>query len=99
MDDRIIKLRRLIRSLRVSMREAEAVMHQQIKREEDCSFVADEVLKMRRVMAVLVQERVSLGDIDPIIVAAPVFIPRRVQVQPRNNIVSRHRAPPVLQAC
>ena len=98
MDDRIIKLRRLIRSLRVSMREAEAVMHQQIKRDEDCSFVADEVLKMRRVMAVLVQERASLGDTDPIVVDAPVFIPRRVQARPRTRVLDRHAAPLALQA-
>lgn len=51
MDNRINDIRRTIRALRVSMREAEAIMHEQINRDEDCSFVAQEVIKMRSVMA------------------------------------------------
>ena len=77
MDDRISEIRRVIRALRVSMREAEAIMHEQIKRDEDCSFVAQEVMKMRTVMSKLVQERTRLGDSTPIVVSAPSFIPRR----------------------
>ena len=92
MDNRIIKLRRLIRSLRVSMREAEAVMHEQINRDEDCSFVAEEILKMRRVMAGFVRERSALGDTDPIIVAN-CFIPRRRPAQPQMRVVEHHPEP------
>jgi len=76
MDNRISEVRRVIRALRVSMREAEAIMHEQINRDEDCTFVAGEVLKMRTVMSGLAQERAALGDTDPIIVAS-LFVPRR----------------------
>jgi hypothetical protein len=40
MDNRISQIRKKIRALRVSMLEAEAVMHEQVKRDEDCSCVA-----------------------------------------------------------
>lgn len=76
MDNRINEIRRTIRALRVSMREAEAVMHEQINRDEDCSFVAQEVIKMRSVMSLLVKERTALGDYEPILVNS-FFIPRR----------------------
>jgi hypothetical protein len=68
MHNRVGEVRRLIRTLRLSMLEAEAVMREQINRHEDCSFVAGDILKMRAVMAGLVRERVTLGDIAPIIV-------------------------------
>jgi hypothetical protein len=67
MDNRINELRRIIRALRISMREAEAIMREQINRDEDCTFVAKELLKMRTVMSGLVQERTSLGDNEPIV--------------------------------
>ncbi len=76
MDNRINELRRTIRALRVSMREAEAIMHEQINRDEDCSFLAQEVIKMRAVMSLLVKERTALGDNQPIVVSS-FFIPRR----------------------
>jgi hypothetical protein len=68
MDNRINELRRIIRALRASMREAEAIMREQINRDEDCTFVAQELLKMRIVMSGLVQERTTLGDNEPILV-------------------------------
>ena len=76
MDNRINEVRRTIRALRVSMREAEAIMHEQINRDEDCSFVAQEVIKMRSVMSGLAKERTALGDNEPILVNS-FFIPRR----------------------
>src|ERR1044072_5271266 len=76
MDNRISEIRRTIRALRVSMREAEAIMHEQINRDEDCSFVAQEVIKMRSVMSLLAKERMALGDQEPILVNG-FFIPRR----------------------
>jgi hypothetical protein len=69
MDNRISEIRRVIRTLRASMREAEAIMHEQINRDENCSFVAQELLKMRMVMSGLVRERTTLGDNEPIVVA------------------------------
>ncbi|WP_049820260.1 hypothetical protein [Bradyrhizobium japonicum] len=76
MDNRISEIRKTIRALRVSMREAEAIMHEQINRDEDCSFVAQEVIKMRAVMSLLAKERIALGDHEPILVNN-FFIPRR----------------------
>ena len=79
MDNRINELRRTIRALRVSMLEAEAIMREQINRDEGCSFVAGEILKMRTVMSALVGERTALGDNEPISVDC-FFIPRRPPV-------------------
>lgn len=77
--------------MRVSMREAEAIMHEQINRDEDCTFVAQEILKMRTVMSGLATERAVLGDTDPIVVAS-LFVPRRSPVPPRP--VKRRLVPP-----
>ncbi|OAF01326.1 hypothetical protein AYJ54_29120 [Bradyrhizobium centrolobii] len=76
MDNRINEIRRIIRALRESMLEAEAIMCDQINRDKDCTFVAEEIMKMRTVMSVLVQERITLGDSDPILVKS-LFIPSR----------------------
>jgi len=76
MDNRISEIRKRIRALRVSMIEAEAIMREQIKGDENCSFVAGEILKMRTIMSVLVRERAELGDREPIIVNS-FFVPRR----------------------
>ncbi|MGX1352921.1 hypothetical protein AB7M49_006530 [Bradyrhizobium elkanii] len=82
MDNRISEIRRQIRALRVSMLEAEAIMRQQINRDEDCAFVAGDLLKMRLVMSRLVEEREVLGDRDPIIVHAGVAPRRRRAATP-----------------
>ena len=75
MNNRINEIRKQIRALRVSMLEAEAVMREQIRRDEDCAFVAGEMLKMRAVMSRLVAERAELGDREPIVVNE--ILPRR----------------------
>ena len=80
MDNRINEIRKQIRALRVSMIEAEAVMRAQIKRDEDCAFVAGDLLKMRAVMSRLVAERTELGDREPIIVNA--VAPKRAPALP-----------------
>ncbi len=79
MDNRINEIRKQIRALRVSMLEAEAIMREQINRDDDCSFVAEEVLKMRVVMSFLVEERTRLGDHEPILVDQYI-IPRLAPV-------------------
>jgi len=76
MDNRISEIRRQIRALRVSMLEAEAIMREQINRDEDCAFVAGDLIKMRLVMARLVEERAVLGDREPILVTRS-SVPRR----------------------
>ncbi|SDH96598.1 hypothetical protein SAMN05216338_1015152 [Bradyrhizobium sp. Rc2d] len=76
MDNRINEIRRTIRALRVSMLEAEAIMREQVDRDEDCSFVAQEILKMRSVMSLLVKERTTLGDDEPILVNC-LYVRRR----------------------
>lgn len=82
MDNRINEIRKQIRALRISMLEAEAIMREQIHRDEACAFVASEVLKMRVVMSALVCERHRLGDREPILVNS-FFIPRRPPAAPR----------------
>jgi len=59
------------------MLEAEAIMRVQINQDRDCSFVAGEILKMRAVMSILVRERASQGDNEPILVKSFFVIPRR----------------------
>ena len=80
MDNRINQLRSKIRALRVSMLEAEAIMRDQINRDEECSGVAGEILLMRAAMSLLVDERTRLGDREPILVSH-FFIPRRATAQ------------------
>ena len=92
MDNRINEIRRIIRALRVSMREAEAIMHEQINRDEDCTFVAEEIMKMRIVMSGLVQERTKLGDNEPILVHS-LFVPRR-SPSPSRGAVAKARLVP-----
>jgi hypothetical protein len=82
MDNRINQIRKQIRALRVSMLEAEAVMREQVNRGEECSFVAEEILKMRVVMSLLVEERSLLGDREPILVNSLVIRHRRPAVKP-----------------
>jgi hypothetical protein len=91
MDNRINEIRKQIRELRVSMLEAEAIMHDQIKHDHDCSFVAEEILKMRSVMSILVEERAALGDREPILVKF-AFIPRRATTV-KPHVVKRHLVP------
>ncbi|WGD55645.1 hypothetical protein QA641_18230 [Bradyrhizobium sp. CB1650] len=93
MDNRINEIRRIIRALRVSMCEAEFIMHEQINRDEDCTFVAEEIMKMRAVMSGLVQERTRLGDNEPILVHS-LFIPRRPPTPPRIRVAKRRLEPP-----
>jgi hypothetical protein len=91
-DNRINEIRNIVRALRVSMREAEAIMHEQINRDEDCTFVAEEIMKMRVVMSGLVQERARLGDSEPILVHS-LFVPRRPPAAPRTGLAKRRLVP------
>ena len=97
MDNRINEIRKQIRALRVSMIEAEAVMRAQIKRDEDCSFVAGDMLRMRAVMSRLVAERTELGDREPIVVNAvlpkrPPALPLIARPAKRHLLPARQRA-------
>ena len=89
MDNRINEIRKQIRALRLSMLEAEAIMRDQVNRDQDCSFVAGEILKMRMVMSVLVRERSMLGDREPIHVKS-FFIPRRAPDNKPVRPLKRH---------
>jgi uncharacterized protein YfkK (UPF0435 family) len=75
MDNKISEIRKKIRALRVSMLEAEAIMQDQINRDEDCSEIAGEIMVMRAAMSLLVGERARLGDRELILVNS-FFIPR-----------------------
>src|SRR5689334_11078357 len=93
MDNRVNELRRIIRALRISMREAETIMGEQISRDEDCSFVARELMKMRTVMSGLVRERTSLGDAEPILIGS-AFTRRRAPVVRLPRPAIRRLLPP-----
>jgi hypothetical protein len=92
MNNRVNEVRKQIRALRLSMLEAESVVREQINRDQDCSFVASEVLKMRGVMSRLVIEKEALGDYEPILVTcAPL---RRPSAKPAfSRPVKRHLEP------
>ena len=62
------------------MLEAEAIMHEQINRDEKCSEIAGEIMAMRAAMSILVQDRSQLGDREPILVncfSSPVALRQR----------------------
>jgi hypothetical protein len=93
MDNRINEIRKQIRALRVTMLEVEAIMHDQINQDRDCSFVAEEILKMRVVMSLLVEERTLLGDREPILVKS-FFIPRPPPAVKPGVVAKRRLTPP-----
>lgn len=74
MDKRISQIRKVIRARRVSMREPKPSART-INRDEDCTLVALEIMKMRTVMSELVVERSELGNNEPILVQSQ-FSPR-----------------------
>ncbi|MCP4615230.1 MAG: hypothetical protein GY844_02220 [Bradyrhizobium sp.] len=92
MNNRVNEIRKVIKALRVSMMEAESVMREQITRDQDCTFVAEELLKMRSVMAGLVREKEALGDHAPILVNSR-FTPRPVPKPLFVHPVKRHLVP------
>jgi hypothetical protein len=88
MDNKISEIRKKIRALRVSMLEAEDVMRDQVRRDEECSEVSGQILAMRAEMARLVVERATLGDREPISVS---FVPRLpVPMTPVVRSAKRH---------
>ncbi len=99
MDNRVNEIRKQIRALRVSMLQAEAIMRDQINRDEECSEISGEILAKRAAMSLLVAERTRLGDREPILVNS-FFIPRRPPA-PRpvaTRPVKRHLVPPEKRA-
>jgi hypothetical protein len=92
MNNRVNEVRKQIRALRLSMLEAESVMREQINRDQDCSFVAAEVLKMRGVMSRLVIEKQALGDYEPILVTCAVI--RRPSPKPAFGRPARRHPEP-----
>lgn len=92
MNNRVNELRSVIKALRVSMMEAEAVMREQINRDQDCTFVAQELLKMRAVMAGLAGEKETLGDHAPLVVTNQ-FTPRAAAKTAFVRSPQRHPVP------
>ena len=92
MNNRVNEIRKVIKALRISMMEAESIMRDQVARDQDCTFVAEELLKMRTVMAGLAREKEALGDHSPIRVSnhfTPRPAPKPVFIRP----VKRHLVP------
>ncbi|WP_342733727.1 hypothetical protein [Bradyrhizobium sp. B117] len=67
-------------------------MHEQINRDEDCTFIAEEIMKMRGVMSELAKERRLLGDTDPIVVAS-LFYPPPTAWLSCVRVAERHLMP------
>jgi hypothetical protein len=63
MDNRLNKLRKEMNLLREEMRRAEAVMHDQITRDQDSTEAAVRVLEMRMQMAAKVAEWTAMGGL------------------------------------
>ena len=99
MDNRINEIRKKIRALRVSMLEAEAIMRDQIHRDEECSEIAGDIMVMRAAMSLLVNERTRLGDHEPIQVSN-FFIPRRPSAPHpiSTRPAKRHLSPPAARS-
>jgi hypothetical protein len=90
MNNRVNEIRQVIRALRVSMLEAEAAMRNQIAHDQDCTFMAEELLKMRSVMAELVREKESLGDRDAILVNLHTARPQAKPHPTKRDLVPAH---------
>lgn len=88
MDNRINEIRQQIRALRFSMLKAEAVMREQIERDEECSSIAYEILSKRTVLAALVRQKSALGDNEPIEVKG-FSLPRRAFKPSRSPLAGR----------
>jgi hypothetical protein len=61
MDNKLNEIRRKIRFLRSEMLNAEAIIRQQVNRDEDCSDASMQLMAMRVVMLALIAERNRLG--------------------------------------
>jgi chorismate mutase len=66
MDNRINEIRRKMSVLRVEMVRVEYAMHDQIKRDLDCTTSALRLMAMRRELAALVAEWKAAGGSDPL---------------------------------
>ena len=63
MDNRLNKIRKEMNVLREDMRRAEAVMHDQIARDQDSTEAAVRVLEMRMQLAARVAEWTAMGGL------------------------------------
>jgi hypothetical protein len=63
MDNRLNKLRKEMKLLREDMVRAEAVMHEQIARDQDSTGAAVRLLEMRARMAALIAEWTAMGGL------------------------------------
>lgn len=94
MDNRINEIRKKIRILRTQMLEADATIHGQIGRDEDCSETSLGLMAMRAAMAELSRERAKLGDDREPIMVERFMNPRRPLVpKPVARFVKRHLTP------
>jgi len=66
MDNRINEIRRKIRVLRAEMVRVEHTMHDQIRRDLDCTDSALQLMAMRKKLAALVAEWKTAGGSEPL---------------------------------
>jgi hypothetical protein len=64
MDNRLNQIRRKISFLRSEMLTIEALIRQQVNRDEDCSEAALQLMEMRGQMVALIRDREAMGGYE-----------------------------------
>jgi hypothetical protein len=94
MDNRLNKIRKEMNVLREEMRRVEAVMHDQIARDQDSTEAAVRVLEMRMQLAARVAEWTAMGGLANLpTVEERLKEKREPLTRPRLYIVSSRKAP------
>jgi chorismate mutase len=66
MDNRINEIRRKISTLRTGMARIEAIMRDQINRDQDCTDTGMRLMTMRAELASLIAELKAAGGVNPL---------------------------------
>jgi hypothetical protein len=94
MDNRLNKIRKEMNLLREEMRRTEAVMHEQIARDEDSTEAAVRLLEMRMQLAAKVAEWTAMGGLAILPTVEERLKEKRERLdRPRLYIVSSRKAP------
>jgi len=93
MDNRLNKIRKEMNLLREEMRRVEAVMHEQIARDQDSTEAAVRVLEMRMQLAAKVAEWTALGGLAILPTVEERLKEKRPPTRPRLYIVPKTAVP------
>ncbi len=93
MDNRLNKIRKEMNVLRDEMQRAEAVMHDQIARDQDSTAAAVRVLEMRMQLAAKVAEWTAMGGLAILPTVEERLKEKRALARPRLYVVPIRKAP------